>query len=362
MPTLRQGLDVQLILHIGMHKTASTTIQKRLKVNNQLLQSYGYLYIAKERKTLLKGVLQKDFKPWRQLIRNARKTASTPIVSHEAFSHVLCRGSSASNASCLGDWLLKKLSQAGVNVMVIGFVRDQPSYLNSHYTQHVKRFATTKSLEAYAAKAMRRSIHRSSCDPEQLFGWLMHHASVRTVFFPYGRSIAQPAAQHRHPTEPFAQLIHCLKIPDSAHFQRIDDVNAQPGDLAIRTALQLRLELKRDGIRLDKTAKQRARALLCKEAERRNWAQTPYMGLNPELNRRIRDHFSAANNRFAQRVWGCQWDEIFTPGASAEARFPIDTEKDDIDQAIRRIRRKLFQSRPLRDAIRNVMAASRFFQ
>ena len=40
MPTLRQGLDVQLILHIGMHKTASTTIQKRLKVNNQLLQSY----------------------------------------------------------------------------------------------------------------------------------------------------------------------------------------------------------------------------------------------------------------------------------------------------------------------------------
>ena len=64
MPTLRQGLDVQLILHIGMHKTASTTIQKSLKVNNQLLQSYGYLYIAKERKTLLKGVLQKDFKPW----------------------------------------------------------------------------------------------------------------------------------------------------------------------------------------------------------------------------------------------------------------------------------------------------------
>jgi len=85
------------------------------------------------------------------------------------------------------------------------------------------------------------------------------------------------------------------------------------------------------------------------------------MGLNPELNRRIRDHFSAANNRFAQRVWGCQWDEIFTPGPSSEARSPIDAEKNDIDQAIRRIRRKLFQSRPLRDAIRNVMAASRSF-
>ena len=344
-----------------MHKTASTTIQKRLKANNRLLQSYGYLYIAKERKTLLKAVLEKNFKPWRELIRDAKTSDSTPIVSHEAFSHVLCRGPSTANTTCLGDWLLRKLSKAGVNVTIIGFVRDQPSYLNSHYTQHVKRFTTAKSLEAYAAKAMRKSIQKSSCDPEQLFGWLQHHASVQAVFFPYGRSITQPAALHRYPSEPFAQLIHCLKIPDSAHFQRIDNMNAQPGDLAIRTALQLRLELKRDGIRLDKTAKQRARALLCKEAKQRNWAQTPYRGLNPDLNRRIRDHFSAANNRFAQRVWGCQWDQIFTPGPSVEARSPIDAEKDDIDQAIRRIRRKLFPSRPLRDAIRKLIAASRSF-
>ena len=72
MPTLRQGLDVQLILHIGMHKTASTTIQKRLQANNRLLQTYGYLYIAKERKTLLKAVLQKNFNPWRELIQYSK--------------------------------------------------------------------------------------------------------------------------------------------------------------------------------------------------------------------------------------------------------------------------------------------------
>ena len=82
------------------------------------------------------------------------------------------------------------------------------------------------------------------------------------------------------------------------------------------------------------------------------------MGLNPELNRRIRDHFLAANNRFAQRVWGCQWNEIFTPGASAEVRSPIKAERDDMHQAIKQIRRKLFQSRPLRDAIRKIIAAS----
>ncbi len=75
---------------------------------------------------------------------------------------------------------------------MIGFVRDQPSHLNSHYTQHVKRFAKGQSLEAYAEKAMRPSIGKRSCDPEQLFGWLEQHPSVHAVFFPYGRSIPPP--------------------------------------------------------------------------------------------------------------------------------------------------------------------------
>ena len=33
---------MRLILHIGMHKTASTTIQKRLKANKQTLEEFGY--------------------------------------------------------------------------------------------------------------------------------------------------------------------------------------------------------------------------------------------------------------------------------------------------------------------------------
>ena len=175
---------MRLILHIGMHKTASTTIQKRLKGNNQRLEEFGFRYAAKERKTLLKAVQTKNFKPWRELLREAETQGMTPIVSHEAFSHVLCRPQSSGKPACIGDWLLKKLSQTGGSVTVIGFLRDQPSYLNSHYTQHVKRFATAQSLEAYAEKAMRPSIGKRSCDPEQLFGWLAQHPSIHAVSFP----------------------------------------------------------------------------------------------------------------------------------------------------------------------------------
>ena len=229
---------MRLILHIGMHKTASTTIQKRLKANNQRLKEFGYHYVSKNRKALLKAVQEENFQPWRKLIRQAQTDGLTPIVSHEAFSHILCRLRSGKTNSCIGDWLLKRLNQAGVNVTVIGFVRDQPSYLNSHYTQHVKRFVTAQSLEAYAADAMQSSIKRNSCDPEQLFGWLEKHPSVHAVFFPYGRSITPPQSLGDGPRDPFEQLIHCLRIPETVQFKPVANLNTQPGDLAIRAALQ----------------------------------------------------------------------------------------------------------------------------
>ena len=107
---------MRLILHIGMHKTASTTIQRRLKANNSKLQDFGFRYAARERKSLLKAVRKNNFKPWRKLILQAQAEGFTPIVSHEAFSHILCRPRSAKDSRCIGDWLLKKLNQAGVEV------------------------------------------------------------------------------------------------------------------------------------------------------------------------------------------------------------------------------------------------------
>ena len=137
-------------------------------------------------------------------------------------------------------------------------MRDQPSYLNSHYTQHVKRFATAQSLEAYTAKAMKPSIRKRTCDPEQLFGWLDKQPSVHAVFFPYGRSITPPPSLGEGPKEPFAQVIHCLGIPETVQFKPVAKQNSQPGDLAIRTALQLNQELKREGVRLGKRPSWRA--------------------------------------------------------------------------------------------------------
>ena len=107
---------MRLILHVGMHKTASTTIQKRLEANNLLLQEHGYIFISKQRKPLFKAACRGDFKPWLELIQATEPMGLAPIVSHEAFSHVLCRSNPAVEpAPCSGDWLLNKLADAGVS-------------------------------------------------------------------------------------------------------------------------------------------------------------------------------------------------------------------------------------------------------
>ena len=351
---------MRIVLHIGMHKTASTTIQKRLKINNQLLKKHGYFYAKRERKALLQAAYDQNFKPWQELIQRAHKSDLVPIVSHESFSHILCRTKNSKNSnkiSHIGHWLFNKLEKNGIKVTVIGFIRDQPSYLNSRYTQHVKRFATSESFPDYAAKALKSNIQKTSCNPEQLFDWLNDHPSSQIFLYPYGRSITPPQSLHDAPNDPFMQLIHCLKIPISTEFKPIRDLNIQPGNLGIHAALTLSRESRDKETLKGRTAK-RARALICKEAEQRNWAKRPYIGLNPELNRRIRDHFAAANNRFAQRVWGCQWDQIFTAEHLEEPRNLTIAERDEVHQAIKRIRRRLFPTRTIRDAIRNVVDAS----
>ena len=116
-------------------------------------------------------------------------------------------------------------------------------------------------------------------------------------------------------------MIHCLGIPDTLQLKPEANQNLQPGDLALRAVLQLSQELKREGVCLGKRAK-RARTLLCQEAERRNWMETPCMGVDSRLNQRIRAHFAAANNRFANRIWGCPWDQIFNHDTADRAASP----------------------------------------
>ena len=66
----------QVFLHIGMHKTGSTAIQKRLEANGPLLQQHRISFDDDSKNQLKSATKRQDFKPWdEKLQRDVPATA-----------------------------------------------------------------------------------------------------------------------------------------------------------------------------------------------------------------------------------------------------------------------------------------------
>jgi hypothetical protein len=94
----------QVVLHIGMHKTGSTAIQKRLEANAELLDCHGISFDDNSKNQLKSAAKKRDFKPWSQKLKRARKHNSRLLISIEVLSHLLALSrTSPARASAAGS-------------------------------------------------------------------------------------------------------------------------------------------------------------------------------------------------------------------------------------------------------------------
>ena len=302
----------QVVLHIGMHKTGSTAIQKRLEANAELLDRHGISFDDDSKNQLKSAAKKRDFKPWRRKLQAARKRHHrTLLISNEVLSHLLSPQPIQSDA-CLGTWLAEAFLNEGCGVTLIAFIRDQPSYLNSQYTQHVKKFGLDCSFETYARQMMEHIKARGECDPWRLFGWILNDPRLMAHLLPYGGSKA---------TDPFQQLLGLIDTAsNNIAWRDIDRVNEQPGRLAIATALAVQHQRTRQGRPLtERRERKRAFRLLKAAGRRYGWPKNRFNGLTPSLYREIRAHYRTGNDAFAQQVWGAaDWASLFPDEPPAE--------------------------------------------
>ena len=134
MPAQR-AIERTVVLHVGMHKTASTYIQKRLRKNRGLLRRHGVLLPARRRqdRALLDGLVNGQWKPWRRWLNRAEARGCQLLISHEALSCALPK-KGVGKFETRGCWLAEKLRANGWQLKIVCFIRDQESYLNSRYT------------------------------------------------------------------------------------------------------------------------------------------------------------------------------------------------------------------------------------
>ena len=265
----------RVVLHIGMHKTASTYIQKRLQANQPLLRQHGIRFDDDSKNRLKIAARRSDFKPWKARLKQARDRNADLLISNEVLSHLLAQPRDERPEECIGDWLVRQFQRHGCEITLVAFLRDQPGYLNSHYAQHIRNFALHCPFEAYAEAVMNHRHPRGQCDPERLFGWIRHHAQLEARFLPYGGHCSG---------DPFLQLIKIVGGPAAADWQPIAPENSQSGRLAVATSIRVQEHLQARGIRLSsKTARRGATHALLRRSRRYGWERDRFNGLTPEL-------------------------------------------------------------------------------
>ena len=313
MPAQR-AIERTVVLHVGMHKTASTYIQKRLRKNRGLLRRHGVLLPARRRqdRALLDGLVNGQWKPWRRWLNRAEARGCQLLISHEALSCALPK-KGVGKFETRGCWLAEKLRANGWQLKIVGFIRDQESYLNSRYTQLVKRLTVQVDFESYVTRVMNESTI-SECDLMTLFGWLKKAPEIETVFIPFGSSLDRNGRSIQTRPDPYEQLLGELpllkKIANQSRPAR--SRNEQPGRLGVALARAISTHLaEQDPITLRKHQKA-LRAVIERHAKQQHWPEQPFNGLDAELRQTIRHRYEYTNREFCQTFWpSVQWDDLF---------------------------------------------------
>ena len=299
---------MNIVLHVGMHKTASTYIQKMLEVNKDLLNAYRIVCPecpAEGRDVLISSIKKRRFGPWLRLIEKVG-VDSTLLISEERLSNVLSQSQGDKLIAINGDWLVKKLKAHCKKIIVIGFVRDQPAFINSQFCQNIKRLNPHVSVrfDEYVGDVFTCRHDLIECNLLKLFGWSINNKSIESIFLPFGGPFME---------NPFYQLVRKVAPQvESGLWQEVQPTNVAPGRLTIHLASRIVKYIESIPFNPNKNERLQLSRILLKRADKLGWNLSQYNAITKKRYELIRKHYCADNDEFANRVWGVEsWDNVF---------------------------------------------------
>ena len=314
-----------LHLHAGPHKTASTYLQARLHANRPGLERLGLRYPPPWRehshRHLARDLQAGRFQALERLLGQQRRWSGDLLLSAEHFAPLIRDPQALAR-------LLRHGAAQGFALHVISFVRPQAELLNSFYAHGLGRLYGAPSFRAYVraqldgrrlrGPARRRWIRHAPqlLDFEQRFAAPLAAEGLRQSYLPF-----RPRRQ-----DPFAQLLDLLELPPPVAGWRAapaEQANEQLGRRGLGLAYLLNGELDRLPVRRNQLIAGHGLNRLVEQlrqlARQRGWVAERFDGWQGRLPALLQQRFGASNERFAQRVWGQDWGEVFPPGQSGLA-------------------------------------------
>lgn len=296
-------------IHVGPHKTGTTSIQWFLQQNRAELLKHGY-FVPES------GNVHGGHHPIvRQLcgqeVSRHHRWAAAKFV--EALADTLCEAVVISSEALEG--LLKKreyasaffdrIRELNLEPKLIVFPRNQPQLINSRYVEVVKSFRRSEPFDAFVPE----EIHHPSFRYSDLIA-LAKGVDAKLVPRPFTEQMIIEGV--------VANFLQAIGL-DPSRFEGTEiRRNQTAGPFTVSVARDVSRLIGNSGRRLTGVQARRCKRKLTLYLQEKRLADTGYCGLSNALARQIEKDWQPDNDLFAQQVWRKPWKEVFAADVGRE--------------------------------------------
>jgi hypothetical protein len=289
-------------VHIGPHKTGTSSIQWFLQQNRAELLKHGYFvpesatvhgaHHSLGRKLCGQTLPQHAELAAIEFARHlARTRADAVIISSETLEGLL------RHAACARTFF-NRIGELNLAPKLVLFPRNQPQAMNSRYAEAIRGFSLSTAFESFARESARRPSFR--------YLPLLELAEAFNA-----ELIARPFTGEIVVRDVVAEFLGAIGL-DPSQFENTDvRHNPSVGPFTVSVARHVSRAINPSGKLLKWRQATRCKQELANYLQETRLADNGYCGLTTALARETEATYQAENSAFAQRVWDAHWEDIF---------------------------------------------------
>ena len=293
-------------IHVGPHKSGTTSIQWFLQENRAELLERGYFVPESETKrgahhTLAEGFAGLDVGEHRQglVSRSIRAIAETPataiVISSEALEGLL---RNRHHAKAFFD----RIAALNLQPKFVLFPRNQPQWINSSYSSMVTNFRRSDSFQDSASGF--------AISPDATFSRWIDLAETHNA-----ELTARPFTKEILSRGVIPEFLLSIGITSSQFRDHNVRRNKAVGPFTVSVAREVLRSISKE---LTWLQAKRCTVELAEYLRQKRITDSGYCGLSTPMARHIEAELRSDNDAFAQRLWGKSWAEVFAADVAEE--------------------------------------------